>query len=177
MKNSQIEIQFSRKKLLQDIGISILFAIFAIWVLLWGRQPIGINPMDVKGIGLFSLLFFGALGIIGLKKLWAIRDKKFGLIIGRDGIFDDSRSASIGLIEWSDITGIRMGRTLFSKFLLIDTNSPEKYIQKAKNKMKAKFMRIDMKKYGTPLAISTSNLNCDFAEFEELIKREFKKKK
>ena len=130
--------------------------------------------MVVKGVGILAILFFGATGIFGFRKLF---DKKVGLIIDSNGITDNSNASSVGLIEWNDITDIITKQVMSTKFLLINVNDPEKYIGKTKNAMKAKLMRSNMKMYGTPLSITSNTLKYDFEELKKLIQTEFERKK
>ena len=64
-----------------------------------------------------------------------------------------------------------------TKFLLIDVLSKEKYIEKAKNGMKAKLMRTKMKMYGTPLSITSNTLKYSFVELGKITLTEFEKNK
>jgi len=98
-------------------------------------------------------------------------DKKVGLIIDENGITDNSSATSIGLIEWNDITEIRIANT--PKFILINVKNPEKYINKTKNKMKAMLMKMNMKMYGTPLIITLNSLKYDFNELLKIIQIKF----
>ena len=176
----KIEIPLSKNKLLLGIGGSILFIILGIWLLLNADSfqehsfTLLRNPLIVKGIGILGILFFGATGIFGFKKMF---DKKVGLTIDSNGITDNSNASSVGLIEWSDITNIITKQVMSTKFLLINVNDPEKYIRKAKSGMKAKLMRSNMKMYGTPLSITSSTLKYDFKKLEKLMQTEFKSNK
>ena len=64
-----------------------------------------------------------------------------------------------------------------TKFLLIDIVNPEKYIGKAKNRIQAKLMKVNLNMYETPLSITSNTLKYDFGELEELIKKELKRNK
>ena len=136
---------------------SLLFVIAGIWLFLiadiFQEHSFRLlrNPMFVKGIGILTFLFFGVTGIIGFKKLF---DKKAGLIIDSKGITNNSNAFSDGLIEWNDITDILIKRTMSTKFMLIKVTNSEKYIKKAKSRMKAILMRLNMKIYGTPFSIT-----------------------
>jgi len=55
--------------------------------------------------------------------------------------------------------------------------NPEKYIEKAKNGMKARLMKTNLKMYVTPLSITSNTLKYDFNELEKLIQTEFEKNK
>ena len=133
-----------------------------------------LNPESIMLFGVVGILFFGAAVIYGVKKLF---DKKVGLIIDSNGITDNSNASSIGLIEWNDISDIRVMQVMSTKFLLIDILNPEKYIGKAKNGVQAKLMKANMSIYQTPLSITSNTLRYDFGELEKLIRNEFKRNK
>lgn len=176
----KIEIPLSKNKLFLGIGGSILFVVIGIWLFLNAENfqehsfRLLRNPMVTKGVGILGILFFGATGIFGFRKLF---DNKVGLIIDSNGITDNSNASSVGLIEWNDITDIITKQIMSTKFLLINVNDPEKYIGKAKSGMKTKLMRSNMKMYGTPLSITSNTLKYDFGELEKLIQTEFERNK
>ena len=176
----RIEIPLSKKKIYFAILGCLLFVIAGIWLFfntsLYLEFPLRLfrNPMIIKGVGILSILFFGTIGILQIKKIF---DKKAGLIIDSSGITDNSNATSVGLIEWNDISDIKTKKIMSTKFLLINITNPEKYIGKAKNGMKAKLMRSNMKMYGTPLSITSNTLKYDFGKLEQLIQTEFERNK
>ena len=178
--NDKIEIPLSKNKIvLLTIG-SFLFVIAGIWLFANSTEfqnhsmRLLKNPMIVKSVGVISILFFGAIGTYGIRKMF---DKKVGLIIDENGITDNSNASSIGLIEWNDISEIKTEQVMSTKFLLIKVKNPEKYIEKAKSGMKARLMKTNLKMYGTPLSITSNTLKYDFNELEKLIQTEFEKNK
>ena len=177
--NNRIEIPLSKKKIALLLLGSIAFVAGGIWIATNPERFIPnifriTNPEIIRIGGIVGILFFGATGIYGIKKLF---DKKVGLIIDSDGITDNSNASSIGLIEWNDITEIRTKQVMSTKFLLIDISNPEKYIGKAKNGMQAKLMKANINMYETPLSITSNTLKYDFGELEKLIQTEFKRNK
>lgn len=178
--SNRIEISLSKNKLFLGIGGSILFVILGIWLFTnsteFQNNSIRLmrNPMAIKSVGIVGMLFFGATGIYGIRKLF---DKKVGLIIDEYGITDNSNASSIGLIEWNDISEIKTEQVMSTKFLLIEVKNPEKYIGKAKSGMKARLMKTNMKMYGTPLSITSNTLKYNFNELEKLIQTEFENSK
>ena len=174
----KIEIPLSQNKLFLGIGGSLLFVILGVWLFLnvesfQENSTLFLrNPIAIRTFGVIAILFFGATGVFALKKLF---DKKAGLIIDENGITDNSSGGSVGLIKWSDINEIVTQQVMSTKFLLIHVEDPEKYIGKAKNGMKAKLMKANMKMYGTPLSIASTTLKCDFGKLETLLKNEFEK--
>lgn len=176
----KIEIPLSKKKLYLGILASLLFVIAGIWLFfytnLYQNFPLKLfrNPMIIKGIGVLSILFFGTIRILQIKKLF---DKKAGLIIDSNGITDNSNATSVGLIRWNDISDIKTKQVMSTKFLLINVLNPEEYIAKSKNGMKAKLMRTNMKVSGTPISITSSTLKYNFRKLEKIIQIEFEKNK
>jgi hypothetical protein len=174
----RIEIPLSKKKIYLAILGSLLFIIAGIWLFfntnLYLDFPLKLfrNPMIIKGVGILSILFFGTIGILQIKKIF---DKKAGLMIDSSGITDNSNATSIGLIEWNDISDIKTKQVMTTKFLLINVTNPEKYIGKAKSRIKAKLMRSNMKMCGTPLSITSNSLKYDFRKLEKLIQTEFER--
>jgi len=162
------EIPLSKTKLFLGIGASILFVIAGVFLFIIAEQT-RYNPIFVKGVSIVAVLFFGATGIYGVKKSF---DKTIGLIIDENGIFDNTNASSVGLIEWCDITNISTEKVSSTKFLLIFTNNPGKYIDKAKG-FKRKLMIGNDKMYGTPLSITSSTLKCKFNDLEKIINDKF----
>ena len=174
---SKIEIQLSKLK------IGLLFIGALIFVIL-GIQ-FAINPEEwlssrskssefIRIMGLISVVFSGICGIFIGRKLF---DKKIGLTIDERGITDNTNATSIGLIEWEDITGIDKIEIASSKILIIKTDKPDKYIERAKNGISKRAMKANNKMYGSPISIISSSLKMKFNELENLIKSELKRRK
>jgi len=169
---NKIEIPISKKKLTLGIIGSVLFVILGIWFYSHPNDFQNIpfrflrNPTVIKTIGIAGIIFFGATGIYGIIKSF---DKKFGLIIDNEGIFDNSNASSIGLIKWTDIIEIRTEQVMSTKFLLIYISDPNALIENVKG-MKRKLMEGNMKIYGTPISITSNTLKYNFSDLEKLLK-------
>ncbi len=121
---------------------------------------------DPKVIGIAGILFFGATGIFAVKKLF---DKKPGLIIDQNCITDQSSGVSLGLIRWSDITEIKVEQIMSTRLLLIHVCDAGQYLNNV-NRTKRRMLQANMKMYGTPIAISSVALKCNFTELETWIR-------
>ncbi|OBW42152.1 hypothetical protein AB670_01448 [Chryseobacterium sp. MOF25P] len=162
----KVEIPLSKTKLLLGIGGSILFVTLGLYfITTMADQQTRFNPSILKGIGVASILFFGATGIYGIKKMF---DKTTGLTIDENGIFDNTNASSVGLIKWGDITAIKTEQVASTKFLLIYTSNPDFYIDKVKG-YKRKLMEGNNRMYGTPLSITSNTLKYNFNDLEKLI--------
>ncbi|WP_223816125.1 STM3941 family protein [Adhaeribacter rhizoryzae] len=166
---NRIEVPLSKKKILLLVLGSIAFVIFGILFILNPEtfvSPIFRNPQILRIIGIAAVIFFSATGIYGFRKLF---DQKIGLIVDEHGITDYTNASSVGLIDWADITGIETEEVMSTKFLLIFTINPDKYLERVKG-FKRKLMQGNMKMYGTPLAITSTTLNYNFNDLEKLLK-------
>jgi hypothetical protein len=171
---SEIRIALSKKKLIFAFIGSIIFVALGIQFILKPESYISSSHRNAELIvivGYASLIFFGICLIYIFYKAF---DKKPGLIVNENGITDNSNFASVGLIEWSEIIGIRTEQVMSTKFILIDVLNPEKFIQKS-SKFKASLMKANLKMYGTPLSITSNTLRYNFDEMERLLKSEFDK--
>ncbi|MFV0148836.1 hypothetical protein OBK08_12830 [Empedobacter falsenii] len=166
---NRIEIPLSKTKMLLllfgAIGFVVLGTLFTFnpdkFV-----SPITRNPEIKRIAGIASVLFFGAVGIYGTRKMF---DKNVGLIIDENGIFDNTNASSVGLIKWIDITEIKTEQVASTKFLLIYTDNPDFYLDKVKG-FKKKLMEGNNKMYGTPLSITSTTLKYNFNDLEKILK-------
>ncbi len=131
------------------------------------------NPQLIRIVGIVGVLFFGAAGIYGIRKLF---DKAVGLIIDDNGITDNTNASSVGLIDWSDILEVKTEQVMSTRFLLIFVDNPDEYLKRV-NGFKRKLMKGNMKMYGTPLSINSNTLRYDFCDLERLIKKKLIERK
>ena len=172
MKKSKIEVSLSKTKLFFVIIGCLIFVALGIFMLLNGEemQTRKFSPLWIMVFGGIGVLFFGGICIAVIKKMF---DKKPGLRIDENGIWDNSSGVSAGLIAWKDILKIRKISVSGTRFLLIDVQNPEAYIDNAKGRIKKMAMKTNTKKYGTPISISSNGLSIKFNALEELILEAF----
>lgn len=171
--NDRLEIPFNNKKSIFLLVGAAIFVSMGIWMALdpteFTRNGfMGIrDPRFIRVVAVFAIVFFGAAGFVGGKKMFA---KKPGLIIDSTGITDNTNASSIGFIPWEDVAEIRHLSVLSNKFLLIILKDPQKYISKAKSRFKSKLMSANLKQYETPVTISTGALKSKHLElFEQVV--------
>jgi hypothetical protein len=165
----RIEIPLSKTKITVMLIGTLVFVTLGILFLVTPDTFISVifrNILVIRIVGVVAVIFFGAVGIYGLRKLF---DKTVGLTIDEKGILDNSNASSVGLIDWNDIIEIKTEQVMSTKFLLIVTNDPDKYMDRV-NGFKRKLLQGNMKMYGTPLSINANTLSHDFVELEKLIK-------
>ncbi|MGC4103791.1 STM3941 family protein [Ferruginibacter sp.] len=172
-----IEISLSKKKILRFLISGIFFLGCGIWMI--ASQKTGNRSF---GDLLLQFIAWGgiALGLFCVyiypKQLF---NKKPGLVISEEGIYDNITAAKFGLILWPDIEAIF--ETAFplqastQYFITISLFDPEKYIARQKNTLKRKLLLANAKKYGSPVCISVHELNISHTELLQLLNAAFEK--
>lgn len=170
----KIEIPLSKLKIALLLIAAIAFAVLGILFAINPEQWAGTkSPEFIRIMGVISTIFAGIGSIFIGRKLF---DEKLGLTIDNEGITDNTSATSVGLIDWEDIVGIERVEIASTKILLILTNKPDKYIERAKNGLAKRAMKSNYKMYGTPISIISSPLKMKFTELENLIVSEFNKR-
>ena len=177
MTHESIEIPLSKKKLVLTLVGAIGFVAIGCWFLIAPPQisnPVIGNPTTIFITGLASVIFFGLVAIVVIRKL---PDNKAGLIINEKGIIDNSSGVSAGLVAWSDIEEIKVFQIMSQKFLMFIVKNPQDYISRQTNALKRKGMEMNYKSYGSPISISANALQTDFDKLYELLVRKMKEYK
>ena len=170
---NKVEIPLSKTKIILLLLGGLAFVIAGILFTINPEEfisPIMRSPQIIRIGGITAVLFFGTASVYGIRKLF---DKQMGLIIDEEGIIDNTNASSLGLIKWADIKNIKTEQVASTKFLLIYTKNPDKYFNKVKG-FKRKLMESNNIMYGTPLSITSSSLECNFNDLEELINNRLK---
>ena len=175
--NDKIVIHLSKKKALIALVGSVLFVVGGYFMTVYPEKfvsPIMRSHEVIRITGISAICFFGLCLIFISRKLF---DNEPGLIIDQNGIINNTNASSMGLIEWDDITGIEKKQVMSTKFLIVYTNNPEKYIQRAKNFISKQAMNMNYKTYGSPISITSNSLKINFDDLEKIITSEFEKRK
>lgn len=123
--------------------------------------------MLIHGIGLAAIVFFGACGVFGIKKLF---DNNPGLVFNSSGIVDHSSGVSAGLIPWSEIVGAEIFEVHKQKMLIIKVRNPQKYIERG-GALKRMVNKANYKLCGSPIAITSNALKINFSELLSLFQQ------
>ena len=175
--NDKIEIRLSKTKILLTLVGAVVFVVFGFSFILepkYFQSSIYRNPEIIRIVGIASVAFFGLCLIFIARKLFY---KKVGLTIDQNGITNNTNATSVGLIEWSDITNIRTVKVASTKILMLETDKPNKYIERAKNGISKRAMKVNHKMYGSPISIISNSLKIKYDDLEKLIREEFEKRK
>jgi hypothetical protein len=148
------------KKVIELNKAKVKLLVFASWssfaALLWMFSPAQIGVV----IWTASLVFFGACGIFGMKKLL---DRKPGLIFTSVGLYDNASLVPAGNIPWSEITGVEVLKLKKQALLVVKLVRPQKYIED-RSPLKSKLRTTTFETYGSPIAIPSNDLQIDFKD-------------
>ena len=175
--NDHIEIKLSKTKLIFLLIAGIAFSIIGFQVAISTEDYLSIlhnSPLIIRVPGIFAICFFGIICIFLAQKIF---DNKPGLTIDQYEITNNSNATNMGLIEWNDNTGMEKKQVASTMLLIILTSKPEKYINRTKNIIAKKAMKLNDKFYGSPISITSNSLKIDFNELEKIIRVEFEKRK
>jgi hypothetical protein len=168
----KIEIPSSKIKLISMLIGTSVFIVGSYYLFQYPERFISYRFRSVefiKAIGLFLLVFCSSAWVYIPVKLF---DKKPGLILDENGIYDNSSVVSVGLILWKDIESIRIEKIKSTKILIVNVHNPEKYIDRS-NRFKKVLLNLNTKLYGTPLTIGLAGLKYNFERLEKLISLNF----
>ncbi|WP_277017047.1 STM3941 family protein [Flavobacterium lindanitolerans] len=164
-----IIIKLSRKKMILALLGSFLFVIMGIWMVVSHKEMNSIFlkfPLAVLILGILSILFFGFLAILIIKKLSSQTD---GLIISSEGITDNSSAISAGFIPWTEITAITETSYAGQAFVIIVIKNPEEFIAAQKSSFKRKAMTANHKSFGGAVSISANSLQTTHKNLKKIL--------
>lgn len=123
-------------------------------------------PWYVKGGGLLTMIIFGPFSLFHLKQLF---NSEMGLVINEQGVIDRSGPNGVGLIQWKDMTDIKIFQIKSTKILVLLVSNPEFYIEHAPGTISRKLMQMNWKLSGSPINLASAGLKCSFSELETWI--------
>jgi hypothetical protein len=175
--SDEIIIPIDKKKLFLLLIGSILFTILTFIYIVYPKEltsNVYRSHFMIFLIGIIGFAFFGLASIYLFKKLF---DTKPGLIISKEGIFDNSNATPIGLIEWKDIVSSKTIKVYKQRMVLIKVKNPNKYISRQTSKRRKNVFNANNNYFGTPIVISANGLKIEFDKLENLINDQINKNK
>ena len=173
----KIEIYSSKKKSLLLLIASLIFVIGGIYMFMNAENFTGYrarSPLFIKTIGIASVLFFG-LGIyVSIRQLLA---NQLILIIDKKGINVNPKKSQTEFIEWKNIKGFSELKIQSQKFVIIDVDNSEYWIENEENGMRKKLMKFNVSNYGSPFNLSANSMQMNYAELMKTLNENLNKYK
>lgn len=160
----RIEIYSSKKKSFLLLFASLIFVIGGL-NMFW--NPSGhSSPLFIKTIGIVTVLFFG-LGIyVSIRQLLS---NQLLIIINNEGINIDPKNSQTEFIEWKNIIGFSELKIQSQKFVIINIDNSDYWIEKEESKIRKKLMKFNLKNYRSPFNLSTNTMQINHKELMKML--------
>jgi len=153
-----------KKQLIRDMLVSVAFVAISIWMLAFPAEEIGLDGTLAAYIG---IPFFGLCGLFFLSRLlWP----KPAVVVNDAGLLDNASAFGVGLIPWTEISGVRISSFMKQQFLAVYVADPEKYLNRA-NPLKRAIMRSTQSMIGTGITIPLSALPVSADELLSVVRK------
>jgi len=173
----RLEIYSSKKKSFLLLIGSLLFIIGGIWIFINAENLTSFrsrNPIFLKGIGIISVLFFGFGVYVSIKQLIT---NQLLLVIDKAGINVNPRKSTSKSIEWKNVDGFSELKIQSQKFVIIQVNNSDFWIENESNQMRKKLMKFNLNNYGSPFNLSANSMQINYAELMRVLNENFNKYK
>jgi hypothetical protein len=172
-----IEIYSSKKKSFLLLIGSLLFVVGGIYMFINAENLTAYSarsPIFIKGIGIASVLFFG-LGIyVSIRQLLK---NQLILIIDKKGVNVNPKKTLTEVIKWQHINGFSEFKIQSQKFVIINVNNSEYWIEKEENSIRKKVMKFNEKNYGSPFNLSANTMQINHDELMTILNENWNKYK
>ena len=165
----RLEIYSSKKKSFLLLIGSLLFIIGGIWIFINAENLTSFrsrNPIFLKGIGIISVLFFGFGVYVSIKQLIT---NQLLLVIDKAGINVNPRKSTSKSIEWKNVDGFSELKIQSQKFVIIQVNNSDFWIENESNQMRKKIMKFNLNNYGSPFNLSANSMQINYAELMRVL--------
>jgi len=162
-----ITIPLDRMKLLPfALGAAAFVVLGAGLIFMSGGESFQ-DAWEMRLVGAASIAFFGLVFVTVVPKLL---DPRPGLVIGEDGILDNSSALSAGMIPWTEIRGFEVTTVKSQVFLTILLVNPDRFVERG-GPIERFAKRMNRKLYGSPVHISARTLAIGFDELVALVEQ------
>lgn len=132
------------------------------------------SPFFTKTVGIISVLFFGLGVYMSIKQFLT---NQLILIIDKKGINVNPKKSQTEFIEWKNINGFSEFKIQSQKFVIIDVNNSNYWIEREENRIRKKLMKYNMDNYGSPFNLSANTMQINYAELMKILNENLNKYK
>lgn len=163
------KISLNKTRLYTLASVCTLLFLVSLPVLLRGGDSFvdGIRPLIMLAFAVNALLF-GSGAFVLFRQA---RQREDGLRVDTEGIHDQT-TRQHRHIPWEEVEGIRSVHVSGTPFVMIDVHDPQRFIAGSGGLIQRRNLRANQKRYGTPIAIQTSNLKLKHEEIVRLLENE-----
>ena len=167
--HESIIIPTSKKNIVVILLGSILF--IGIGILMFNAEPSRKYPSAyLHTWGSIGIAFFGLAALYCVKKLL---DNKPGLIIDKNGIWNNTSIISKHTIHWHELSGVGLTKIGKEKILFLYFKDDDGFIRKF-NFFERFLMKLNVSIYESPIGISTRSVKYDIEKLHRQIQYRIK---
>lgn len=159
----RIAIPFSRLKCAAILLVALAFVAGCAFFVLHPEADTRHSSTFIRIVSGIGVPFFGAVAIVSVLRLF---DSRPGLVIDRQGIDDRCNIASIGRVDWADVSGLRIMKARWNKGLVIELHDPGQFAQRGN--ILQRLLRFGSP---SPMVLGSNALAVSFDTMVELVSR------
>jgi hypothetical protein len=168
-KNQHIIIPNNKNSILLMLLGSILFVIIGV-VMINSEPTRKYSLVNIKTWGIIGVVFFSLGGLYFIKKLF---DNKPGIILDKNGIWNNSSIISNHMIKWDELSRVSLKNIDKEKIIFLYFKDNKSFIKKF-NLIEQFILKINLSLYNTPIGISARSLKYDIEKLNKEIKQRIK---
>jgi hypothetical protein len=170
MESDTLVVPVSKTKIILLLVPGVAFVALGIWILSHDPSDIAVrdrySPAYVFGLGVGTVLIFGACLLVGL---WRLFSNKPRLVLDSDGVrLFGMWSATF--VPWQDVVGLSVYTAHSNKFLVLHLADPESFLESG-SRLQRWLGRASIGLCGSPIAIASSSVKLSFGEMQSLFEK------
>lgn len=167
----RVEIPFSKPKIGALIAYNLVIVGVGLALYLTAGRLNLLIEWFFKITAIAGVVFFGNSIVLFTGKLF---QKKPGFTIDQAGFIDNADALNAGRIYWEEISEIAQWQFMGQEMILVKVTDPLKVL-KSQNFFKRLLMRLNWKRFETPVSITSGALQIDQQKLFQLIQQNLEK--
>ena len=162
----RVEIAFNKQKILLLILYNLLILAVCVYVILSAGSFAFIFEWILRLMAIAGFFFFGSSVVLFAMKLG---EKGPGFILDNEGFIDHADAVSAGRIYWEEVTGISQWHFAGQAIIQVKVQDPA-IILKNQSLFKRLLMHFNIRRFGTPVTVTSGALEMDSDNLFRLLK-------
>lgn len=158
-----LKIEGSPIRQLGLVLAGVAFVVGGVWMIQAGN-------LKAQIAGWVGVPFFGLATAVGLKQMLNTSPR---IVIDHHGVFD--RTLGIGIVEWRDLTGVRVGEIRGQHFVCLELRNADAYLDRLPG-WRRRLAQVNVDLGFTPFSLNLSGTGADADALAEAIRGELVKR-
>lgn len=152
--DKRVEIFVHKRKMILFLVLAIILLAISIWMVFDDDGSFGlfgVIPVSNQAMGIFCSIVFAICIYFFIRK---ITRKLPVIVLDEKGIFEYLTQSSGVDIPWSAVSEVRTCMVVNHPFLAVSLYDPEIYLVQVNSNIKRKMLKLNQKRYDTPMMLS-----------------------